>query len=214
MINIKKFVFNPFQVNTYLLWDDTLECIIIDAGCADAKENQEITAFIAEKGLKPVKLLNTHSHIDHIAGNVYISKHYDLKLEAHQEGKPFIHHSKENASIYGFEDFQTMLPEIHIQEGDVIRWGNSELEVIDTPGHAAGSVCFISHAQKFVIVGDVLFYQSIGRTDLPSGDYDLLIKNISTKLLTLPQDYTVYSGHGPETTIGFEAYANPFLASI
>jgi glyoxylase-like metal-dependent hydrolase (beta-lactamase superfamily II) len=214
MIKVEKFVFNPFQVNTYILWDETRECVIIDPGCADAAEQEEITEFIAKEGLKPVRLLSTHSHIDHIAGNVFISKHYGLKLEAHRDGKPFIDHSKDNAFIYGFEDFQTMLPDVHIQEGDAIRWGNSELQVIDTPGHAAGSVCFINHPQRFVIAGDVLFYQSIGRTDLPSGDYDLLIRNITTKLLTLPPDYTVYSGHGPETTIGFEAYANPFLGSI
>lgn len=214
MIHIKKFVFNPFQVNTYVLYDDTRECIIIDPGCADPQEQEEITSFIREKGLKPVRLLNTHSHIDHIAGNVFISDQFGLKLEAHRDGKPFIDHSKDNAFIYGFDDFRTMIPDLHIQEGDVIRWGNSELQVIDTPGHAVGSVCFISHADKFVIVGDVLFYQSIGRTDLPSGDYDQLIRNITTKLLTLPPDYTVYSGHGPETTIGFEAYANPFLASL
>lgn len=213
MIQVKKFIFNPFQVNTYLLWDETLECIIIDPGCADTAEQEQITGFISEKNLKPVKLLNTHSHIDHIAGNVFIAKYYGLKLEAHKDGKPFIDHSKDNAFIYGFDEFETMLPEVHIQEGDVIRWGQSELEVVDTPGHAVGSVCFINHQQKFVVVGDVLFYQSIGRTDLPTGDYDLLIANITHKLLTLPPDYTVYSGHGPETTIGFEAYANPFLGT-
>jgi glyoxylase-like metal-dependent hydrolase (beta-lactamase superfamily II) len=143
-----------------------------------------------------------------------VAKKYGLKLEAHQDGRHFVEHSKDNAFIYGFENFETLFPEIHIKEGDVIEWGNSALEVIDTPGHAAGSVCFINHPQKFAIVGDVLFYQSIGRTDLPTGDYDLLIKNINEKLLTLPRDYTVYSGHGPETTIGFEAYSNPFLTAL
>ena len=214
MIQVKKFVFNPFQVNTYILWDETLECVIIDPGCADAREQEEITEFISEEGLKPVRLLNTHSHIDHIAGNVFIAKRYGLKLEAHTEGRHFVEHAKDNAFIYGFEDFHTMHPEVHLKEGDIVRWGNSGLEVIETPGHAVGSVCFINHPQKFVIVGDVLFYQSIGRTDLPTGDYDELIRNITTKLLTLPGDYTVYSGHGPETTIGFEAYANPFLSSL
>ena len=214
MINIKKFTFNPFQVNTYILYDETKECIIIDPGCADSREQRQFNTFIESEELIPVRLLNTHSHIDHIAGNVFMSRKYGLKLEAHRDGRHFIEHSKENAFYYGFENFETILPEIHIQEGDTIRWGKSELQVIDTPGHAIGSVCFISHAQKFVIVGDVLFYQSIGRTDLPTGDYDLLIQNIRSKLLALPHEYTVYSGHGPETTIGFEAYANPFLADL
>lgn len=213
MIEIKKFVFNPFQVNTYLLYDETGECVIIDPGCADKAEQDMLTGFIEEKGLKPVHLLNTHSHIDHIAGNAFVARHYGLKVEAHKEGKPFIDHSKDNAFIYGFENFETIMPEVHIHEGDTIRWGNSTLEVIDTPGHAAGSVCFINRPQQFVIVGDVLFRQSIGRTDLPSGDYDLLIDNIFRKLLTLPPDFTVYSGHGPETSIGYERYSNPFLGS-
>jgi glyoxylase-like metal-dependent hydrolase (beta-lactamase superfamily II) len=214
MIQVRKFVFNPFQVNSFVLWDETKECIIIDPGCSHAMEQKELTDFISSQELKPVRLLNTHSHIDHIAGNVFVAEHYGLKLEAHMDGMPFIEHSKENAFIYGFEDFQTMIPEVHIQEGDTVRWGHSELQVIDTPGHASGSLCFISHVDKFVISGDVLFYQSIGRTDLPTGDYDELIRNISTKLLTLPPDYTVYAGHGPETTIGFEAHANPFLAEL
>jgi glyoxylase-like metal-dependent hydrolase (beta-lactamase superfamily II) len=214
MVNIRKFSFNPFQVNTFILWDETGECVIIDAGCSDESEQKEIAGFIADNRLKPVKLLNTHSHIDHIAGNAFISRKYGLKLEAHRDGAPFITHSDQNAFIYGFDNFETIQPEIHIQEGDVIRFGSSELHVIDTPGHAAGSVCFISHAENFVSGGDVLFYQSIGRTDLPTGDYDQLISNIFTKLLTLPKDYTVYSGHGPETTIGFESYANPFLTGL
>ncbi len=212
-MEIERFLFNPFQVNTFLLWDETKECVIIDPGCSTKKEQEEITGFISEKGLTPVRLLNTHSHIDHIAGNVFIAQHYGLKLEAHKDGKPFIEHSSDNAFIYGFENFETKLPDIHIHEGDVIRWGNSELEVIDTPGHAAGSICFINRPHQFVIVGDVLFQQSIGRTDLPSGDYDLLIDNIFKKLLTLPPDFTVYPGHGPETTIGYERYSNPFLGS-
>ena len=109
------------------------------------------------------------------------------------------------------DDLETIAPELPLKEGDVIRFGNAELQVVETPGHADGSVCFISHADKLVITGDVLFYQSIGRTDLPTGDYDLLIKNIREKLLTLPRDYKVYPGHGPDTTIGFEGYSNPFL---
>lgn len=211
MLNIERFSFNPFQVNTYILWDDTKECAIIDPGCYSTEEQEDLTDFIKEQGLKPVRLLNTHCHIDHIAGMAFISRKYGLKAEAHPGGLPFIQHSAKAGFIYGFDQLETIEPELPLKEGDIIRFGNAELEVVETPGHADGSVCFICHAEKFVITGDVLFHQSIGRSDLPTGDYDLLIRSIREKLLTLPPDYKVYSGHGPETTIGYEAYSNPFL---
>ncbi|MCU0370362.1 MAG: MBL fold metallo-hydrolase [Bacteroidales bacterium] len=211
MLNIRRFPFNPFQVNTYILWDETKECAIIDPGCYGTREEDEITGFIRQNGLKPVRLINTHCHIDHIAGMAFISREYGLKPEAHPGGLGFIKHSAKAGFIYGFDDLETIEPELPLKEGDVVRFGKAELEVVETPGHADGSVCFISHADRFVITGDVLFHQSIGRSDLPTGDYDLLIRSIREKLLTLPHDYKVYSGHGPETTIGFESYSNPFL---
>jgi hydroxyacylglutathione hydrolase len=214
MLQIQRLVFNTFQVNTYILWDETKECAIIDAGCYDSGEESAITGFIKENGLKPVRLLQTHCHIDHIAGTAFISHKYSLKAEAHPAGNVFIKHSQETSFMYGMDDLVAIIPELPLKEGDVIKFGKSELQVIETPGHADGSVCFISHTDKFVITGDVLFYQSIGRSDLPTGDYDLLIKNIREKLLTLPPDYKVYPGHGPETTIGYEAYSNPFLADL
>ena len=177
-------------------------------------EQDEITGFIKDNGLLPVRLLNTHCHIDHIAGMAFISRKYGLKPEAHRAGIPFIRHSEKTGFIYGFEKLETIDPELPLKEGDIIRFGQAELTVIETPGHADGSVCFISRKDKFVITGDVLFHQSIGRSDLPTGDYDLLIKNIREKLLTLPPDYKVYPGHGPETTIGYESYSNPFLNDL
>lgn len=214
MLQVKKFVFNLFQVNTYLLFDESKECIIIDAGCREPVEEQRIAGFIEMKGLKPVRLVNTHCHIDHIAGNAFIAKKYNLKLEAHPAGVHFIRHSRENAAIFGFENLEPVIPQLELHEGQLIRFGQSELEIVETPGHAAGSLCFIHHAGQFVITGDVLFNQSIGRTDLPTGNFDLLIDSIRQKLFTLPKDYTVYPGHGPETTIGMEMYSNPFLADL
>jgi len=211
MIQIQRLAFNPFQVNTYILWDETKECAIIDAGCYGQAEQDEITGFIKENGLKPVRLLNTHCHIDHITGMAFVSREYGLKPEAHMGGIEFIKHAKKTGIVYGFDNIETIIPELPLKEGDIIRFGKAELEVTETPGHADGSVCFISHSDKFVITGDVLFSQSIGRTDFPTGDYDLLIKSIREKLLTLPPQYKVYPGHGPETTIGFESYSNPFL---
>jgi len=211
MTSIQRFPFNPFQVNTYILWDETKECAIIDPGCYSADEQEILTGFIAENGLKPVRLLNTHCHIDHIAGMAFVSHYYSLQPEAHPAGLAFIRHSEKAGFVYGFDNLETIDPQLPLKEGDIIRFGKTELHVIETPGHADGSVCFICHTDKFVITGDVLFHQSIGRSDLPTGDYDVLIKNIRDKLLTLPPDYKVYSGHGPETTIGYEAYSNPFL---
>lgn len=210
-MNIRRFVFNAFQVNTYVLWDESRECVIIDPGCHEPHECGELTGFIAKEGLKPVRLLNTHLHIDHIAGMAFVSREYGLVPEAHEGGNVFLAHAESNGHIYGMEDLEVVVPGKKLKEGDVVLFGGSRLDVVETPGHADGSVCFISHAGRFVITGDVLFYQSIGRTDLPTGDYDLLLRNIREKLLTLPHDYKVYPGHGPETAIGFESYSNPFL---
>ncbi len=207
-------VFNAFQVNTYILWDDTGECVIIDPGCYGKEEQDRLTGFIAEEKLNPVRLVNTHCHIDHIAGLAFVSRHYNLPPEAHPDGKEFIRHAEKSGFIYGFDELEIIEIARPVREGDVIRFGNSTLTVLETPGHANGSLCLVSHSDRFVITGDVLFYQSIGRTDLPTGNYDLLISSISDKLLTLPHDYTVYPGHGPDTTIGFETYSNPFLTRL
>jgi glyoxylase-like metal-dependent hydrolase (beta-lactamase superfamily II) len=214
MTEIKRFAFNPFQVNTYLLWDETKECAIVDPGCYEEEEKAALTGFIDEEGLKPVFLVNTHSHIDHIVGNKFISDTYGLAITAHGAGKRFAENAHQNAFIYGFSGVEFLPPQEPVKEGDKITFGNSELEVLDTPGHADGSICLVSHTDKFVIAGDVLFMQGIGRTDLPTGNYDLLLKNIKEKLFTLGNDYTVYPGHGPETTIGMEKNSNPFLMKL
>ncbi len=214
MIHLKRFSFNAFQVNTYVLWDETKECVIIDPGCYDEAEKEELRHFIAAEGLKPVRLINTHCHIDHITGLAFVSNEYGLPPEAHPAGTEFIRHAEKAGFIYGFEELETIDIAAPLKEGDQVSFGNSVLDVIETPGHADGSLCFISHQDKFVITGDVLFYQSIGRTDLPTGNYEKLISNITQKILTLPHDYTVYPGHGPETTIGFETISNPFLAAL
>ena len=211
MITIKKFVFNSFQVNTYVLFDETKDCVIIDAACYEDFEKEELVEYIEREGLKPVRLLYTHCHIDHILGNNFVADKYNLRLEIHRDGLPFHKGVKNHGVAFGFDLEPLTEPGNFFKEGDKIKFGNSELEVLYTPGHADGSVCFLNRKQKFVIVGDVLFNQSIGRTDLPTGDYDLLIKSIREKLFTLPDDFTVYPGHGPETSIGFEKVNNPYL---
>jgi glyoxylase-like metal-dependent hydrolase (beta-lactamase superfamily II) len=211
MITIEQFAFNPFQVNTYILSDETNECIIIDPGCVEEREEKILSQYISSQNLHPVKLLFTHSHIDHILGANFIANKYNLKSEIHKAGLPIHMDGNKTAKMYGFEIEKVIEPNDFIKDGDIIKFGDSEIKVVYTPGHADGSVCFISEKDKFVITGDVLFRDSIGRTDFPTGDFDVLMKSIHEKLFTLPDDYTVYSGHGPETSIGYEKVNNPFI---
>jgi len=211
MIQIKKFVFNPFQVNTFVLYDETKECVIIDPGCSDGVESLELMDFIKQEGLKPVRMLLTHTHVDHVMGINMLEDMLGIKAEAHEAGLVFLDHTISTAATYGINIDKNPSVASFLKEGDEITFGKSKLDVLYTPGHADGSICFLSKDQNFVIVGDVLFQMSIGRTDFPTGDYDLLKQNIFEKLFTLPDDTVVYSGHGPETSIGFEKSNNPFL---
>lgn len=211
MIEIKKLVFNSFQENTYILYDETKECVIIDPGCCDEDERLQLDHFIAEKQLKPVGMYNTHLHIDHMFGNEYVMKKYGLKLLIHPDGVHFLNTAVGFASVFGYDLKSVPAHDGEMHEGDMIRFGTSMLEVIETPGHAAASFCFINREQKFVLTGDVLFQGSIGRTDLPSGNFDQLMDSIQNKLFALGDEYVVYCGHGPETTIGEERLSNPFL---
>jgi len=214
MITIKIFVFNSFQTNTYLLYDETLHAVIIDAACYQEEEKREISQFIESEKITPVKLLNTHLHIDHVLGNAFITAKYGIEPEVHPGGLMLLKTAPEFASVFGIKFNNQSLPTHFIRQGDVVSFGHSQLEIVDTPGHADGSICFINHPQKFAIVGDVLFNGSIGRTDFPTGNYETLIQSIETKLLTLPDDYRIYPGHGPATTIGNEKQFNPYLTGI
>ncbi len=213
-MHIKQFAFNPFQVNTYVLYDDTGECAIIDPSCYEKSEKKQLADFIKETGLKPVLQLFTHCHIDHMLGSRFVSKTYKLKPLTHKDSLTFLENSKEYGKVFGFDVDKPILPEVFLDDGDTLYFGNQELNVIYTPGHAAGSLCYHHEKEGFVIVGDVLFKSGIGRTDLPTGDHDLLIKSILQKLLILPKDTMVYPGHGPSTTVGEEKTGNPFLTGI
>ena len=210
-ININKFVFNPFQENTYLVYDESGECVLIDAGCSTPDEQDILSGFIDTNSLKPVKLINTHCHVDHIMGNSYIYNKFGLKTQAHKEEKHNFKNAPEHAALFGIR-FNTLPSEfIELNEKDKVKFGNSVLEILHLPGHSAGSLAFYSKVQKFVIVGDVLFKDSIGRTDLPGGNYETLMFSIKEKLFSLGDEFVVYSGHGPESTIGEEKESNPFL---
>jgi glyoxylase-like metal-dependent hydrolase (beta-lactamase superfamily II) len=211
MIQIHSFTFNPIQENMYLLFDESKDCVIIDPGCYDDTERAVLSEFIAEKGLKPVKLLNTHCHLDHIFGNGYVAKKYDLKLEFNKNDMRIFEAFQMTCDLYGMSCDPSPQPSVFLEEGDIIEFGNSKLEILFTPGHSPGSITFYNREEKFMIAGDVLFSGSIGRTDLPGGNHETLINNIKTKLFPLGDDFKVYSGHGPVTTIGFEKNHNPFL---
>lgn len=211
MITINTFTYNGFQENTYVLTDETNEAVIIDPGCYSTTEQTELYNFIKNNNLNPVKLLNTHCHIDHILGNNFVATKFGVELYIHQLDLPTLHATTEYGHLYGFTVDKSPEPAHFLKDGDVVKFGNSTLEVIFTPGHAPGHVVFVNHEQRFVINGDVLFRGSIGRTDLPGGNHQTLIDSIKTKLFTLPDDFVVHTGHGPTTTIGYEKKYNPFL---
>ncbi|WP_163716587.1 MBL fold metallo-hydrolase [Mangrovibacterium lignilyticum] len=211
MIQVKKFTFNPIQENTYVLYDETKECIIVDAGCYFDYEQKELSDFIAENQLNPVKLVNTHCHLDHIFGVTYCRTTYSIPFLAHQDDLFLVEDIVAHGDRFGIPTEPVDGPDEYIEEGDLIQFGNSALELIHVPGHAPGSLVLYCKEQNFMLVGDVLFFGSIGRTDLPKGSYEQLIGNIKQKLLILPEETLIYSGHGPETSIGFEKKSNPFL---
>ncbi|HMD00190.1 MAG TPA: MBL fold metallo-hydrolase, partial [Ferruginibacter sp.] len=208
---IKAFVFSPIQENTYVIYNETGQCIIIDPGCYYSEEQDELTGFITQSGLKPVMLLNTHCHLDHVFGNKHLAETYELVLRLHEKEKAMLDFAPASGLMYDLP-FDNYVGEfIYLKEGDIIRLGEDELTVIEAPGHSPGHICFYCEKQHFIISGDVLFNRSIGRTDLPGGDHQILIDNIRKKLFVLPDETIVYSGHGPTTTIGEEKLENPFL---
>jgi glyoxylase-like metal-dependent hydrolase (beta-lactamase superfamily II) len=195
----------------YIIYDETKECIIIDPGCYFHHEREELVDFISENNLKPIKLINTHCHLDHICGNKYVAETWGLKLEASFLDEYNLERSIQAGKLYNMPIEPSPPIEVDLKEGDEIRFGNSLLTILFTPGHSAGSLSFYSEEHQILIAGDVLFRMSIGRTDLPGGDFDTLISTIKTKLFILPEETIVYSGHGDETTIGDEMKNNPFL---
>jgi hydroxyacylglutathione hydrolase len=211
IMRVSRLIFNSFGVNTYVLSDATGSCLIVDPACQDKREESELLGFITDNHLNPVGMVNTHFHIDHIIGNTFICNTFNLKPRCHKNCKMFWNTAVEFGSIFGIKVENLIIPNDFIDEGESIAFGGSSLQVLFTPGHADGSVCLVNHAERYVISGDVLFRDSIGRTDLPTGNFDLLYQSIINKLFTLPDDYTVYPGHGPETTIGYEKLNNPFL---
>jgi hydroxyacylglutathione hydrolase len=211
MINIKQFTFNAYQENTYLLFDETGECVIIDPGMYDGAEQNEVIQFIKSAGLTPVRLLNTHCHLDHVFGNKSVFDNWGLKPEFHKGELAILQAIPGYAPQMGMSYELSPEPDTFLEESGEITFGNSSLQLIFAPGHSPAHLCFYSEEDNFLIGGDVLFYNSIGRTDLPGGNHEQLIKNIKENLFTLPDETKVFPGHGKSTTIGFEKKHNPFL---
>jgi glyoxylase-like metal-dependent hydrolase (beta-lactamase superfamily II) len=211
MLHVKTFTFNPVEENTYILYNDQKECCIIDPGCYFPAERDELKTGIIKTGLKPVLLLNTHCHLDHVFGNKFVHDTWGLKLHIHEKEKPVLDFSPQSAKIYQLPFDSYTGPIVYLREKTFLRLGKEEIEIRFTPGHSPGSVSFYHEDGNFIVGGDVLFNGSIGRTDLPGGDMDTLVNSIQTQFFTLPDETKVYAGHGPVTTIGFEKMNNPFV---
>ncbi len=211
MITLQSFCFNPFQENSYILFNEKKEAIIIDPGMYTPDEANTFFSFIDAKELTPQYLLGTHTHLDHVFGNAAVLRKFPVPYGFHEKDKPVFDAANASAAMYGLSFEKSPEPDFYIQEGQDIVLGEDRLQVFLTPGHSPGSVCFYCEKQQFVISGDVLFQMSIGRSDFPGGNHQTLMNSIWQTLMVLPDDTKVYSGHGPVTTIGFEKMNNPFL---
>ncbi|HLS38902.1 MAG TPA: MBL fold metallo-hydrolase [Sphingobacterium bovisgrunnientis] len=211
MLTIETFTFNPYQENTYLLIDQEGNCVIIDPGMHSLQEQSYFKDFIVNNNLKPTLLLNTHCHIDHVLGNHFIHENWGLKPNFHEFEVPVLVSVENYAPQMGFRYETSPIPETFLQDKEIIEFGGHKIEAIFAPGHSPGHLCYYIADQKILIGGDVLFQNSIGRTDLPGGDHQTLLNSIQKRIYRLPENVEVYPGHGPTTTIGFEKKTNPFV---
>lgn len=211
MAQVHFFTFNAFAENTYIIADGTKECIIIDPGCHTASEQRKLVQFIEDRKLQPVALVNTHCHIDHVFGNHFISDKYQLPLAAHEGEAPVLDAAVPYGKMMGLNVTPSPPISVFLEGGQTLRFGETVLDILFTPGHSPASLSFYCSSHKWVIAGDVLFRLGIGRTDLPGGNMNTLLQSIEKQLFTLPDDTTVWSGHGEKTTIGYEKRNNPFL---
>lgn len=212
MLQVETFTFNAFSENTYVVYDETNEGVIIDPGCFSREEEKELSEFIESEKLTVKYLLNTHCHIDHVVGNYFVKEKYKVPLLIHKNEEQVLRAVKAYAPVYGFQGYSEAEPDRFISEGEVLKFGNTSFKILFLPGHAPGHIGFYNEESKIILSGDVLFESSIGRTDLPGGSLETLINSIHQKLFSLPNEVIVYPGHGIPTTIGKEKVSNPFCA--
>lgn len=216
---IKRFTFNHYEVNCYVVFDDRVptagemrQCAIVDPACEASFEDSQLLQYLDEQHLTPTMVLLTHAHVDHIAGLRQVCEHFKVPVTMHRDGRKLLRQAEAYGAIMGFAvDNMEDLDVVEIEDGEVLKVGGLDVECRYVPGHCPGSMCFVVASDKAVITGDALFHFSIGRTDLPGGDYATLIDKLKTRVLTLPDDYTVLPGHGIESQIGKERKYNSFL---
>ena len=211
MTELKTFVFNPFGVNTYIIYRQNAEGFIIDAACMDEGESRQVIDFIENEKINIKGLLNTHCHVDHLLGVEYLRNHFSTEFYCCEEDQFLIDNSKAQGQFFGLKVNKPSRPDRYISESDRLFLNDGEIDIMHVPGHSPGSVVFFLKDEKKLFSGDVLFSGSIGRTDLPGGDYKVLVEGIKEKLLILDNETEVFPGHGPSTTIGNEKFLNPFL---
>jgi len=211
MIKIATFTFNPFAENTYVIYDESGEAVIVDPGNYEPEEDRQLSDFITENELRPVLIANTHAHVDHVLGVSHVKRAWGIPFALHLRDEPTLRSVKVYAPHYGFNAYEEAEVDQWLEEGGKITFGSSEMDIIFVPGHAPGHIAFYSKAHRMLLAGDVLFRGSIGRTDLPGGNHQTLIRSILEKIFVMPDDVTVYPGHGPSTTVGFEKKNNPFF---
>ncbi|MEG1700554.1 MAG: MBL fold metallo-hydrolase [Alistipes sp.] len=206
--------FNPIQENTYVVWDDTLECVVVDAGNSSPREDTALDNFIAEHSLKPVLAINTHGHFDHTLGVEHLKQHYGIRFAMAGKDQFLLDNAATSGTIFGVKVGAMPTVDIDLDTTPEVHFGHTTLRVIHTPGHTPGHVALYDATSKALFTGDTLFRESIGRTDLPGGDYSWIMRSILDELIPLGDDVRVYPGHGPETTIGHETLYNPFVVEV
>ncbi len=214
-MKIARLIFNPLQENTYVVWDDTLEAVVIDAGNMSEKENATLEQFLSERGLKPVYALNTHGHFDHLMGVEFLRSRYGAKFAVSSKDKFLVESAKQNAAMFGIGVGNIVeVIDVDLEGMESIKFGQTELQIITTPGHTPGHVVFYEPQAKVLFTGDTLFRESIGRTDLPGGDYSWIMNSILEKIIPLGDDVKLYPGHGETSDIGHESMYNPFVVEV
>ena len=214
-MKIARLIFNPLQENTYVVWDETLEAVVIDAGNMSEKENATLEQFLSERGLKPVYALNTHGHFDHLMGVEFLRSRYGAKFAVSSKDKFLVESAKQNAAMFGIGGGNIVeVIDVDLEGMESIKFGQTELQIITTPGHTPGHVVFYEPQAKVLFTGDTLFRESIGRTDLPGGDYSWIMNSILEKIIPLGDDVKLYPGHGETSDIGHESMYNPFVVEV